>query len=213
LLARRSRRTLRPLKTSWKPILTQAAGWALVALLAHGVMLMFLGGAIDYVVSAILIAGAIALGLFKRGLPEQDRYLRRGVAILFVAFAVWRAVPQAETDGIPWQPYAPQLVEAARKGRKPVIIDFVTKNCAWCRAMDRNVFSRRKVVDASSGFLALRADFTLPTPELTKLATEYGIEAFPTVIFLDPEGNERRNLRLVGYERSESFLQRLQTAR
>ena len=176
-------------------------------------MFMFLGGPISYITTGILIAAAISLGLVKREVPEQDRYLRRGIAILFVAFAVWSAVPQAETDGIPWQPYAPQLLEAAKKGKKPVLIDFTSKNCPPCHALDRNVFSRRKVVDAASDFLALRVDLTKPTPETMRVANDYEIKAFPTIVFLDAEGNERRNLRLVGYERAEGFLQRLQAAR
>jgi hypothetical protein len=33
------------------------------------------------------------------------------------------------------------------------------------------------------------------------------------VVFIGPDGKERVNLRLVGFERAESFLQRIQSAR
>jgi len=41
----------------------------------------------------------------------------------------------------------------------------------------------------------------------------YGVVGPPTVMFLDANGNELRDLRLVGYERAAEFLTRLKKIR
>jgi len=38
---------------------------------------------------------------------------------------------------------------------------------------------------------------------------EYGIKGVPTVIFLGPEGNERREIRLVDYLSADQMLNRM----
>jgi thiol:disulfide interchange protein len=196
-----------------KVFLIKVAVCAAVAGFLHAVTMMFLGGPVPYLVPGVLLISAMYLGFLDRTPIDQGHFLKRGVALLFAAVAVWLGVPQSESGVIPWQPYQAQLLEAARKGGRPVIIDFVTQSCPFCKAMDRNVFSRQTVARAAEPFLALRADLTLPNAETAKLAHELRIEAFPTVVFLAPDGSERANLRLVGYERAENFLQRLQQAR
>jgi thiol:disulfide interchange protein len=198
---------------NWKPFVIKAAAWAAVALGIHAAMNILLGGPLDYVVPAILAAGAIYFAFFDRTEVLHGAHLKRGVALLFAAFAVWLGLPQSEGVGILWQPYNPALADAARKGGKPAMIYFSTRTCPSCRAMERNVFSRQRIVDASEPFLALRADMTQADSVTSPLAERYQIKAFPTVVFLDAAGNERGNLRLVGFERAENFLQRLQAAR
>src|ERR1044071_2070972 len=133
---------------------------AAVAGFIHAIMVMFLGGTIQYVVPGVLFAAAVYLGFFDRTKIEEGQFLKRGVALLFAAVAVWLVAPQSEGAVIPWQDYDPQLVQAARRGERPVMIDFTSRACAPCRDMERNVFSRRAVARAAEPFLALRADLT-----------------------------------------------------
>ena len=201
------------MKRELKLFLVKVASCAGIAALLQAATLMFLGGPVPYLVPAVLVASAVYIGFLDRTPIEHGHFLKRGVAMLFGAFAVWAGVPPGEGAVISWQPYQTQLIETARKTGRPVMIDFVTQSCPNCRAMDRNVFSRRNIAQAAEPFLALRADLTPPTSETQKLIDQWRIEAFPTVVFLGPDGTERVNLRLVGYERAENFLQRLQQAR
>jgi thiol:disulfide interchange protein DsbD len=50
------------------------------------------------------------------------------------------------------------------------------------------------------------------SPETLALAERFGILGVPTVIFLDASGQEREDLRLVGFEDADAFLKRLENA-
>jgi thiol:disulfide interchange protein DsbD len=52
----------------------------------------------------------------------------------------------------------------------------------------------------------------ISSPESIALAEKYRILGVPTVIFLDAAGKERQDLRLVGFEDPEKFLERLSQA-
>jgi len=186
---------------------------AAIAAFVYGVTVMFLGGTISYLVPGVLVAAGAYIGFIDRTPVEHGQFLKRGVALLFAAVAVWLAAPQSDGAVILWQPYQPRVVEAARQGGRPVMIDFTSRNCPPCAEMERNVFTRRKVARAAEPFLALRADMTEMDAATQKLAEQFQIEAFPTIVFLGPDGKEHANLRLVGYERAESFVQRLEQAR
>lgn len=200
-------------KPEFKWFAIKVAAGAAAAAFVHGVTFLFLGGPLPYLVPGILVACAVYFAFIDRTPLEHGRFAKRGVALLFAAFALWLAAPPSEGAVIPWQPYDPTLLEAARKGERPVMIEFITQSCPYCRQMDRNVFSRQKVARAAEPFLALRADLTAATPQNQQLAQQFAIEAFPTIVFLGPNGQERVNLRLVGFERAENFVQRLEQAR
>jgi len=46
-------------------------------------------------------------------------------------------------------------------------------------------------------------------PTHDRLLREYGVKGVPTVVFLDLEGNERRELRLVDYLSADQMLHRM----
>ena len=59
----------------------------------------------------------------------------------------------------------------------------------------------------------MKADMTkMSSPGTIALAEKYRILGVPTVIFVDASGAERQELRLVGFEPPEKFLERLSQA-
>lgn len=203
------------MKREWKIFGLKVAAWAGVAAGVYLATTVFLGGPPDYVVPAILFLGALQIGLLDRtSLPAgEGRLLKRGVALLFVAIGLWLEMGGLAADKIPWQPYSDELVDAARRGGRPVIIDFTSKNCGPCLQMERKVFANARVADAVSDFLPLRADLTEINSTNAALADRFRIEAFPTIVFLGADGKERVNLRLIGYENARFFAERVQSAR
>lgn len=81
----------------------------------------------------------------------------------------------------------------ARQEGKPLFIDFETTWCGPCKIMDEWVYTADPVVDASHGVIAVKID----GDEHPELKEQFGVSGFPTMIILDPEGEELR--RVSGY--------------
>jgi thiol:disulfide interchange protein DsbD len=78
--------------------------------------------------------------------------------------------------------------------------------------MDRVSFGDSRVVAASGDFMMLRADMTdTNTPEAGLLTFRYGIMGFPTVVFIDRNGLERRDLRITQFAPAEAVLDRMRS--
>ncbi|MFQ5768736.1 MAG: thioredoxin fold domain-containing protein, partial [Acidobacteriota bacterium] len=101
------------------------------------------------------------------------------------------------------------LQEAVSQGR-PVLIDFTARGCVPCRELEHKVFTDRQVVALSAGFTNFKADLTRsPEADLKELMRKYGVVGPPTILFLDRQGTERKDLRVVGFIPPHEFLQRM----
>jgi thiol:disulfide interchange protein len=205
----------RRVNKQWKVFAIKVGAWVIAALAAQFLTTIFLGGPPPYLVPGILVLGALQIGLLDRTtLPGGDgKMLKRGIALLMVAFAGWFASEAVGEEKIPWQPYSEDVFQAAVKGNRPVMINFTSSNCPPCYEMKHKVFSNARVANAAKEFLPLRADLTVVTPSAAALAEKFNLEAFPTVVFIGRDGKEHLNLRLVGFENARFFTERVEQAR
>ena len=67
----------------------------------------------------------------------------------------------------------------------PLVIDFSTQNCSWCRKLEATTFRDAGVVKLlGEHFVALRLD----GEKDAAIAQALGINAYPTLVFADPNG-------------------------
>lgn len=204
------------MKPEWKQFALKITAWLAVAGVIHFLTSTLLGRVPDYLVPGILVLGALHIGLLDRTpLPGGDgKMLKRGLGLLMITFALWIANGAGAPSKIPWQVYSDELLVMARQTGRPVMIDFTSRNCPPCAAMERQVFTHRRVEAAAGNFLALRADLTDERPTAAQaLLARFGIHSYPTIVFLDAAGKERRNLRLIGFENATFFAERIESAR
>lgn len=96
----------------------------------------------------------------------------------------------------------------AKKKKKIIFIDAYASWCGPCKMLDRNTFS-----DASVGtyfndkFINLKIDCE-KHPDGRKVASTYSVSAYPTLIWIDADGNLVK--KEVGYKTPEQLLRAVQ---
>ncbi|MCP4665068.1 MAG: thioredoxin fold domain-containing protein, partial [Deltaproteobacteria bacterium] len=117
--------------------------------------------------------------------------------------------------GVAWRPYTDGVITEARRSGNPVIIDFYADWCAPCRELDAVTFHDAEIVKQSGrDFIMVKVDLTRKgDPVHERLLRQYGVKGVPTVVFLDREGKERQDLRLVDFLPASRFLIRMTEAK
>ena len=101
------------------------------------------------------------------------------------------------------------LEERLKIANKPVMLDFYADWCRTCKEMERDTFSDARVQQKLSGFLLLQADVTANTEADKALLQGFNLYGPPGIVFFDRTGQEIRDVRVVGYQRAEEFLELL----
>lgn len=81
------------------------------------------------------------------------------------------------------------LDDALASAETPVVIKFDASWCSMCVDLDREVLKTQAVDEVFGGMTGVRVDFDAPGARA--LVERYAILDLPTVVVVDPEGNER----------------------
>lgn len=96
----------------------------------------------------------------------------------------------------------------AKLEEKPLMVFFYTDWCGWCKTMDEAVFSNPKMSDYSSREL-ISVRVNAEKEKSFSLTKKYRVRSYPTVVFMDPLGNEIH--RINGFLPPKSYLKVTQT--
>ena len=90
------------------------------------------------------------------------------------------------------------LGKAKTEGR-PVMADFYTDWCGWCKKLDKDVYEDANVNRLAEKFICVKVNC-----EVDKTApSKYGVKGYPTIIFFDSAGNAEETI--VGYRAAPAF--------
>ena len=104
---------------------------------------------------------------------------------------------EQDTGSVPWRESYEAAAKEARESGKPLMVDVGTSWCTFCKLLDRTVFSRADVEQASQALVPVKVD----GDKRPDLRTQWGVKSYPTIIFFTAEGEEiERVLGAVGYE-------------
>jgi thiol:disulfide interchange protein DsbD len=164
----------------------------------------------DRIFSSIVLVSLVAAGLYF-GFFENTavnslvfRIIRLFLAAVFLGIALWWGMPSGETSSGPrvdWQPYSDVALRQAMETGRPAIIDFYADWCIPCKELDKYSFSDSRVIELSRGIVMMKADITRgDSPQAKALIERFGVRGVPTIVFVGPDGKERKDLRVVQFE-------------
>ena len=92
------------------------------------------------------------------------------------------------------------------------MVDFSADWCTECRLMERNIFAKDEVRQQLRGMLLIRADLTHYNQSSKDLMQRFTVVGPPTVVFLNPDGSEIKDARVVGDVGVDDFLNKVARA-
>ncbi len=204
-----------PRSGEWMIWVRKLMGWVLLGMAAYFIRPLLPESVSVLLQAAVALAAAIHLGWLDRTTAafRGFSWLKTGAALVGVIVATFLVGSWAfRGPGVNWQQYSDQVLAQAKAAGKPVIIDFYATWCSPCRELDEISFHHPAVVKLTDrDFVMLKVDLTQKgNPLHERLLIQYRVKGVPTVVFLDKEGRERPDLRLVDYLPPEQFLPRLE---
>lgn len=97
----------------------------------------------------------------------------------------------------------------ASQDHRPIMLDFYADWCISCKVLEEEVFKATDVHPYLKQVQLVRVDVTKNTPENKAFMAHFSVFGPPSIIFLDENGNERKDLTLIGEPSKTDVLNRL----
>jgi len=200
-----------PRSGEWMIAVRKLFGFVLVSLAVYFLRPVLPEKAFAIGMAAPLVVGGLYFLLLEKSAASLAwfRGLKVAIGLALLGAGVWLAIPSRPAQALVFQPYSEAAVAEAKAAGTPVMIDFFAEWCLPCKELEHATFTDPRVVEATKGWVLLKADLTREgSPEVTALRERWAIKGVPTIVFLGPDGKETAE-RVVQFEKPETFLPRL----
>jgi len=180
---------------------------------------------------ALLLSGAVVL-LHLAGQLGRGQVPSRAAGVLCGLWGAAMLLGAAGGASDPWRPLAvyagaapleraheqqaltfsePAVLDrelaAAQAQGQWVLVDYYADWCVSCKVMEKEVFGNAEVQASLAGVRLLRPDVTASNAASRELLTRYGVLGPPTLLWIGPDGKERRDRRITGEVGAREFLE------
>lgn len=202
-----------PMSGDWMLWVRKLMGWVLIGMAVYMISPLFTHKLFKLLLlSGVGIVSGVHLGfldktgnrLFLFSLIKKIS----GIIIILVA-STYFVLLSDHSDGIKWTPYNTSILSDASQEKRPVVFDIYADWCMPCRELDKTIFTDPEIVELSKKVIVMRLDLTKRHPSQDEILSQYKISGVPTIIFLNREGIEEKELRVTSIIEKEDFLYRM----
>ena len=111
----------------------------------------------------------------------------------------------AGASALTWQTDLDAALEQAKSQGKTVLVLVTSRQCPWCRKLERETLTDARVRQRLARLILVRMDYE----RHSATARSCGVPGVPTTVALRPDGSIRK--MLVGYRASGKYLQFLES--
>lgn len=200
-----------PRSGAWMVWVKKVFGVLLVAVSVFYFSLAFDVGLIYRLVPLVLVLGGIYLAFAESSHTGRSLFpwIKRAVAVLVVGLGIAFYLA-GQKPSLEWEPYSSDRLAEVQRAGQPAVLYFAADWCIPCLELDRRTFTDSDVIGSMSRLTRLKVDLTnYDSPESQALRERFDIAGVPTMIFLDAGGQERAELRVLGYVPATDLLRRL----
>ena len=203
-----------PRSGGWMIWVRKLMGWVLVGMAVHFIRPVLPGHWGTFLIALVVLAAGLHLGWIDKSQANFRAFpwLKGGAGITCLVLATFLVASWAmQGPGVTWKPYSEEILNEAQNLKKLVIIDFYATWCTPCREIEEVTLHDPLVIkQAESDFVMIKVDVTKGgNPLHERLLKQYEVKGVPTIVFMDTDGKERRDLRLVDYFPPDQFLGRM----
>lgn len=200
-----------PQSGTWMSWVKKVFGVILVGVALFYIALAFFPVYATHTIPAVLIIGGIYLA-FAKGSDKNEgifKYVKWTIGAVSVIIGLL-FIQNLQKPGIQWEEYSPEKVEQAKSNGTPVMLDFYADWCVPCLELERVTYTDPKVIEATSELKKLKVDLTRYESERsTELREQFEVKGVPTIVFINSEGKEVEDARVVGFLSPGPFLEKV----
>lgn len=156
-------------------------------------------------IQMMLIALSVTLAFYayRRGTAS----LKLGAALV-CSLAVFQLllVHPASRAHADWATSLESALQRSQQQKKIAMVDLYAEWCGACKEFDALTFSDPRVKQKLSNFVTARLDFSLPGEAQQAIQDKYEVVGLPCILFLNPDGSEIPDTKVIEFENADQFL-------
>ena len=199
-----------PRSGEWMLWVRRLMGWILIGMAAYFLRPILPEPLGLLTIATVALVAGVAVGWLDPIVASfrSFAWIKRAMGLSGVVLGTYLITAWALLGpGVGWQHYSDELLAHASREGKAVIIDFSAGWCTPCRKLEAETFHDSRVVQAAKDLVMIKVDVTGgDIPLHDRLLRHYEVKGVPTLIMLDDQGREHRELRVVDFVPAEEML-------